>query len=49
MARDPYDAASWWLTGTEIRDGRSPLEDLEAGELTEIAGDSVLDTVRRGM
>lgn len=49
VAADPYGAASWWLTGTEILDGRSPLEDLEAGELTEIAIDNVLDVARRGM
>ncbi|RYE38642.1 MAG: hypothetical protein EOP24_46450 [Hyphomicrobiales bacterium] len=49
VAEDPYGAASWWLTGTEILDGRSPLEDLEAGELTEIAIDNVLDVARRGM
>ncbi|MBV6762761.1 hypothetical protein [Rhodococcus opacus] len=49
VADDPYGAASWWLTGTEILDGRSPLEDLEAGELTEIAIDNVLDVARRGM
>ncbi|SEB61483.1 hypothetical protein [Rhodococcus koreensis] len=49
VAQDPYGAASWWLTATEILDGRSPLEDLEAGELTEIAIDNVLDVARRGM
>ncbi|MDF3313006.1 hypothetical protein P3H15_49725 [Rhodococcus sp. T2V] len=49
VAADPYGAASWWLTATEILDGRSPLEDLEAGELTEIAIDNVLDVARRGM
>lgn len=49
VAEDPYGAASWWLTATEILDGRSPLEDLEAGELTEIAIDNVLDVARRGM
>ncbi|RZI91362.1 MAG: hypothetical protein EOO67_10355, partial [Microbacterium sp.] len=27
VAEDPYGAASWWLTATEILDGRSPLED----------------------
>nr|WP_280764252.1 hypothetical protein [Prescottella agglutinans] len=46
---DPYGAASWWLTPTDILDGRSPLEDLEAGDLTEIAIDNILDTARRGM
>ncbi|EKT81905.1 hypothetical protein WSS_A14814 [Rhodococcus opacus M213] len=49
VADDPYGAASWWLTATEILDGRSPLEDLEAGELTEIAIDNVLEVARRGM
>ncbi|ABH00150.1 conserved hypothetical protein (plasmid) [Rhodococcus jostii RHA1] len=49
VADDPYGAASWWLTATELLDGRSPLEDLEAGELTEIAIDNVLDVARRGM
>lgn len=49
VENDPYGAASWWLTTTEILDGRSPLEDLEAGDLTEIAIDNVLDTARRGM
>ncbi|GAA4474294.1 hypothetical protein GCM10023094_09640 [Rhodococcus olei] len=46
---DPYGAASWWLTPTDILDGRTPLEDLEAGDLTEMAIDNVLDTARRGM
>ncbi|AII10474.1 hypothetical protein [Rhodococcus opacus] len=49
VADDPYGAASWWLTATDILDDRSPLEDLEAGELTEIAIDNVLDVARRGM
>ncbi|MDV6285812.1 hypothetical protein [Rhodococcus jostii] len=49
VADDPYGAGSWWLTATELLDGRSPLEDLEAGELTEIAIDNVLDVARRGM
>lgn len=49
VAQGLYGAASWWPTGTDILDGRSPLEDLEAGELTEIAGDNVPDTARRGM
>ncbi|SDC56503.1 hypothetical protein [Rhodococcus tukisamuensis] len=49
VENDPYGAASWWLTPTDILDGRSPLEDLEAGDLTEIAIDNILDTARRGM
>lgn len=46
---DPYGAASWWLTPVDILDGRSPMQDLEAGELTEIAVDNILDAARRGM
>lgn len=49
VENDPYGAASWWLTPTDILDGRSPLEDLEADDLTEIAIDSILDTACRGM
>lgn len=49
VEQDPYGAASWWLTPTELLDGNSPLEDLEAGELTVIAVDNVLDYSRRGM
>ncbi|WP_345340794.1 hypothetical protein [Rhodococcus olei] len=49
VAEDPYGAVSWWLTASEILDGPSPLEDFEAGELTEIAIDNVLDVARRGM
>jgi hypothetical protein len=49
VERDPYGAASWWLTSTDLLDGNSPLEDLEAGQLTEIAVDNVLDYSRRGM
>lgn len=44
---DPYGAASWWLTTSDLLDGRSPLEDLEAGDLTEIAVDNL--TRVRGM
>ncbi|RDI17265.1 hypothetical protein DEU38_123101 [Rhodococcus sp. AG1013] len=46
---DPYGAASWWLTPTDMLDGNSPLEDLEAGQLTEIAVDNVIDHARQGM
>lgn len=49
VEHDPYGAASWWLTPVSILDGRSPLEDLEAGELTDIAIDNILDAGRRGM
>lgn len=44
---DPYGAASWWLTKSDLLDGRSPLEDLDAGDLTEIAIDNL--TGVRGM
>lgn len=46
---DPYGAASWWLTPVDLLDGNSPLEDLEAGDLTEIAVDNVIDHARQGM
>ncbi|GAB2643602.1 hypothetical protein ABI214_12605 [Prescottella soli] len=46
---DPYGAASWWLTAADMLDGNSPLEDLEAGQLTEIAVDNVIDHARQGM
>ncbi|WP_182346257.1 hypothetical protein [Tomitella gaofuii] len=49
VANDPYGAASWWLTPTAVLDDRSPLEDLEAGNLTRVAIDNVLDNARRGM
>ncbi len=45
--KDPYDAASWWLTAVDMLDGNSPLEDLEAGQLTEIAVDNVIDDARQ--
>ncbi|MBY6382345.1 hypothetical protein HG717_00130 [Rhodococcus erythropolis] len=44
---DPYGAASWWLTKSDLLDGRSPLADLESGDLTEIAVDNL--TQVRGM
>lgn len=47
--KDPYGAASWWLTAADMLDGNSPLEDLEAGQLTEIAVDNVIDDARQGM
>lgn len=46
---DPYGAASWWLTASDLLDGHSPLEDLESGQLTEVAVDNLLDAARRGM
>ncbi|MDP8017122.1 hypothetical protein [Prescottella equi] len=47
--KDPYGAASWWLTASDMLDGNSPLEDLEAGQLTEIAVDNLIDHARHGM
>lgn len=47
--KDPYGAANWWLTASDLLDGNSPLEDLEAGQLTEIAVDNMIDDARRGM
>lgn len=47
--KDPYGAAGWWLTPVDLLDGSSPLEDLEAGRLTEIAVDNVIDYARQGM
>ncbi|PTR24211.1 hypothetical protein C8K36_108226 [Rhodococcus sp. OK519] len=49
VGADPYGSASWWLTATDMLDGNSPLEDLEAGQFTEIAVDNVIDHARRGM
>lgn len=46
---DPYGAASWWLTATDILDGTSPLDDVTAGTLTVIAVDNILDFQRSGM
>ncbi|WP_137875452.1 hypothetical protein [Rhodococcus sp. Q] len=46
---DPYGAASWWLTASDMLDGNSPLEDLESGQLTEIAVDNLIDHARHGM
>lgn len=47
--RDPYGAASWWLTPVDSLDGNSPLKDLEAGDLTVIAVDNAIDHTRQGM
>lgn len=47
--RDPYGAASWWMTPTDLLDGKTPLEDLEAGDFTEVAADNIIDMARRGM
>lgn len=46
---DPYGAASWWLTPTDILDGNTPLDDLTHGTLTLIAVDSILVFQRSGM
>lgn len=46
---DPYGAACWWLTATDILDGHFPLDDLTAGTLTVIAVDNILDFQRAGM
>ncbi len=32
---NPWDVASWWVTPTDALDGRTPLERLESGNLTE--------------
>ncbi|MBM4474045.1 hypothetical protein GS456_01050 [Rhodococcus hoagii] len=47
--RDPYGVASWWLTTTDLLDGRSPLDELTGGTLTVIAVDNILDFLRSGM
>ncbi|ORM02900.1 hypothetical protein [Prescottella equi] len=49
VGTDPYGAASWWLTASDMLDGNSPLEDLEAGQLTEIAIDNLIDHARHGL
>ncbi len=47
--KDPYGAASWWLTPTEILDGNSPLDDLTYGILTRAAVDNIVAAQRSGM
>lgn len=47
--RDPYGVASWWLTTTDLLDGRSPLDELADGTLTVIAVDNILTSLRSGM
>ncbi|MDV6305357.1 hypothetical protein R3P93_22565 [Rhodococcus cerastii] len=47
--RDPYGVASWWLTTTDLLDGRSPLDELTDGTLTAIAVDNILNLLRSGM
>ncbi|QBJ96392.1 hypothetical protein ERC79_10750 [Rhodococcus sp. ABRD24] len=47
-ANDPFGAASWWLTpSSTVLDGHTPLEELDAMTLTEMAVDNLLET--RGM
>ena len=48
-ADDPYGVVSWWLTATELLDGNSPLDELTAGTLTDIAVDNVLADQQSGM
>ncbi|ORL76867.1 hypothetical protein [Prescottella equi] len=47
--RDPYGVASWWITPTDILDGRCPLDELIVGTLTIIAIDNVLDLMQSEM
>lgn len=46
LDRDAYGAASWWLIPGRVLDGNHQLEDLEAGDLTMIAVDNVIDLAR---
>ncbi|MDT2009404.1 hypothetical protein FXW78_46260 [Rhodococcus opacus] len=48
-AEDPWGVTSWWRTPSDILDGRTPLQDLEDGDLTEIAVDNMISAAERGM
>ncbi|MBN4926890.1 hypothetical protein IEU95_08610 [Hoyosella rhizosphaerae] len=46
---DPYGSATWWITPTDLLDGVSPLDALNAGELTESLVDAVIRFSQQGM
>lgn len=46
---DPWGVASWWITPSELFDGRSPLDLLKQDRLTEIAVDNVAADDAEGM
>ncbi|PBC47346.1 hypothetical protein [Rhodococcus sp. ACPA1] len=48
-AEDPWGVTSWWRTPSDILDGRTPLQDLEEGDLTEIAVDNMISVAEQGM
>lgn len=48
-AEDPWGVTSWWRTPSDILDGRTPLQELEDGDLTEIAVDNMISMAERGM
>ena len=48
-AEDPWGVTSWWRTPSDILDGRTPLQELEDGDLTEIAVDNMISVAEQGM
>ncbi|QTJ70749.1 hypothetical protein HYG77_35450 (plasmid) [Rhodococcus sp. ZPP] len=48
-AEDPWGVTSWWRTPSDVLDGRTPLQELEDGGLTEVAVDNMIDLAERGM
>ena len=48
-AEDPWGVTSWWRTPSDILDGRTPLQDLEDGDLTEVAVDNMISVAEQGM
>ncbi len=48
-ADDPWGVAAWWRTPSDVLDGRSPLDELEHGDLTEIAVDNIASWTERVM
>ncbi|MDV7352697.1 hypothetical protein R4282_06650 [Rhodococcus oxybenzonivorans] len=48
-AEDPWGVTSWWRTPSDILDGRTPLQELEDGDLTEIAVDNMISAAERGV
>ncbi|MDH6291071.1 hypothetical protein [Rhodococcus opacus] len=48
-AEDPWGVTSWWRAPSDVLDGRTPLQDLEDGDLTEIAVDNMISVAEQGM
>lgn len=48
-AEDPWGVMSWWRTPSDILDDQTPLQELEDGDLTEVAVDNMISAAERGM